>query len=204
MSNSIRLGCLVVLGIIGFMVVAPMFGGGDQAEPPSAVEQGGQPDAAQEESADTGEAGAAVEEDAAAEADGAAAAADMGIEATLNDVHWTIIEAADVTADLGDEISHNGKLVGVRYTIENLTSDPLTSLGMELTDDAGNKYSYLSDALPYIEEPEACETETIEPDASITCTAIYDVADDAADLRAVVTDLNMLGGESEEIALPVN
>ncbi|MEZ4664740.1 MAG: hypothetical protein R2911_44985 [Caldilineaceae bacterium] len=202
MSNSIRLGCLVVLGIIAIVVVRPMFSGGEQAEQPGAVEPAAQPEATEEDSADAG-APAAVEEDAAAD-DGADSAGDMGIEATLNDVHWTIIEAADVTADLGGEIAHNGKLIGVRYMIENQTGDPLTSLGMELADGAGNSYSYLSDALPFIEDAEACETETIEPDASITCTAIYDVADDAEDLRAVVTDLNMLGGESEEIPLPVN
>ena len=204
MSNSMRVGCLVVLGLIAFVVARPMFSGGNQAEQTGATEQVGQPDAADNGAA---EAAPTAAEDAAADAaieGGAAGASDVGVEATLNDVHWTIIEAADVTAELGGDLSHNGKLVGVRYTIENLSGDPLTTLGMELTDDAGNQYSYLSDALPYIEDAEACETETIEPDASITCTAIYDVADNAQDLRAVVTDLNMLGGESDEIPLPVN
>ena len=32
MSNSMRVGCLVVLGLIAFVVARPMFSGGNQAE----------------------------------------------------------------------------------------------------------------------------------------------------------------------------
>lgn len=207
MNNTVRMGCLVVLGIIAFMVVAPMFNGGDQTEQPGVVEPVEQQEVAEEGGevdAQDAEAEAAAEADGEAEAASDGDAAELGIETTVNDVRWTIIEAADVTADLGDDLSPEGKLIGVRFTVENLTGEPLTMLGLELTDDAGNSYSYLSDGLQFIEEAEACETETIEPESSVTCTAIYDVAADADELRAVVTDLNMLGGEREEIPLPIN
>lgn len=164
MSDAVRLGSLIILGFLGFIVATPML------SPYASDEQ----------------------------------ATDLGIEVRVKDIHWTIIEVADVTGDLGNVVAHNGKLIGVRYKVKNLTDTLLTSQGLELTDDVDNKYSYLSDALSYIEDVEACETETIEPNTAKLCTSIYDVPNDVTGLRIVVTDLNMLGGKTQEIPLPMN
>lgn len=113
----------------------------------------------------------------------------------LNGVEWTIMEAGEIGEVLADELeSENGTFVGVVYQVENQTSDPLTLVGLDLVDSTDEKYSYVSDALPYL-DGDGCETETLEPNSVIECTAIYDVYSDAEDLQAVLTDLNMLGGD---------
>lgn len=122
----------------------------------------------------------------------------------VNDVRWTVLEAAEIGEVIGEELeSENGTFVGVVFQVENMTSDPLTLVGLELVDSTDETYGYVSDALPYL-DGDGCETETIEPNTVLECTAIYDVYGDAEDLQAVLTDLNMLGGEQQLLDLELD
>jgi hypothetical protein len=119
----------------------------------------------------------------------------------VNDVGWIILQAVELgemlesDSDVIPDLTATGRLVGVRFTVENLGDEPLTFVGMDLEDDQGRSYAYLSDGLEFIIEEEACELEALEPATIITCTAIYDAGADAAGLQAVLTDLSLLGGE---------
>lgn len=122
----------------------------------------------------------------------------------VNDVRWTVLEAAEIGEVIGEELeSENGTFVGVVFQVENMTSDPLTLVGLELVDSTDETYSYVSEALPYL-DGDGCETETLEPNTVLECTAIYDVYSDAEDLQAVLTDLNMLGGEQQLLDLELD
>lgn len=122
----------------------------------------------------------------------------------VNDVRWTVLEAAEIGEVIGEELeSENGTFVGVVFQVENMTSDPLTLVGLELVDSTDETYGYVSEALPYL-DGDGCETETIEPNTVLECTAIYDVYGDAEDLQAVLTDLNMLGGEQQLLDLELD
>lgn len=140
----------------------------------------------------------------AIEGDGAEAVESQFAPVEVNDVRWTILEAGEIGEVLAEELeSENGTFVGVVYQVENQTSEPLTLVGLELVDSADETYGYVSDALPYL-DGDGCETETLEPNTVIECTAIYDVYNDAEDLQAVLTDLNMLGGEQELLDLELD
>ena len=123
----------------------------------------------------------------------------------VNDVCWTILRSAELgevlqsESDEVDDLVADGRLIGVRFGIENLGGDPLTFVGMKVFDDQGHEYTYLPGALPFIIDEEACDVEQLEPGDALTCTAIYDVEVDAAGLQAVLSDLSLLGGE--EIAV---
>jgi hypothetical protein len=118
----------------------------------------------------------------------------------VGDVRWTLVQVAELgeslvsESDEVDDLTATGRLIGVRFQVENLGDEPLTFLGMQLVDDQGRRQSYLSQGLPFIIDEEACQMEDLEPGASITCTALYDVAADATGLQAELTDLNLLGG----------
>jgi hypothetical protein len=130
-----------------------------------------------------------------------------GESVDVNDVGWTILQAVELggilesDSDVIDDLTATGRLVGVRFTVENLGEVPLTFVGMDVVDDEGRKYAYLSDGLAFIIEEEACEIEELEPATIITCTAIYDAGADAAGLQAVLTDLSLLGGEEVPVDL---
>lgn len=123
----------------------------------------------------------------------------------VNGVRWTIYEAADMGDTLfdGSLVSQNGTFVAVAYQVENLTSDPLTLVGLELVDSQDELYRYSSEAIPLL-DGDGCETETLEPNTALECTAIYDVFEDAENLHVVVTDLNLLGGEQKSIDLQLD
>ncbi len=122
----------------------------------------------------------------------------------VNDVRWTIMEAGEIGEVLADELeAENGSFFGVVFQVENMTSDPLTLVGLDLVDSENETYNYVSEALPYL-DGDGCETETLEPNTVMECTAIYDVYSDAVDLQAVLTDLNMLGGEQELLDLELD
>ena len=125
----------------------------------------------------------------------------------VNDVRWTIIQAVELggvlpsESDAVDDLVANGRLIGVRFAVENTGDDPLTFVGMRVVDDQDGSYAYLSDGLAFIVDAEACQMEQLEPGAVLLCTAIYDVAVDATGLQAVLTDLNMLGGQEVPVDL---
>ena len=120
----------------------------------------------------------------------------------VGDVRWTLLQAAELGESLAsdsddvDDLTATGRLIGVRFQVENLGPEPLTFLGMQVVDDQGRRQAYLSQGLPFIIDEEACQMEDLEPGASITCTALYDVAADATGLQAELTDLSLLGGET--------
>jgi hypothetical protein len=126
---------------------------------------------------------------------------EAGESIDVNDVRWTILQAVELgdylesESDVVDDLRATGRLLAVRFQLENLGEDPLTFVGMEVADAQGGQYTYLSEALPFIIDEEACQMEELEPGVAITCTAIYDVNVDATGLQVVLTDLNLLGGE---------
>jgi len=128
----------------------------------------------------------------------------------VNDVRWTILQAVELgdylesKSDAVSDLRATGRLIGVRFQLENLGEEPLTFVGMEVADAQGGKYTYLSEALPFIIDEEACQMEDLEPGVAITCTAIYDVSVDATGLQAALTDLNLLGGEEHFVDLDLD
>ena len=125
-----------------------------------------------------------------------------GESVDVNDVGWTPLQAVELgdmlesDSDAIPDPAASGRLVGVRFTVENLRDEPLTYVGMDLEDDLGREYAYLSDGLAFTTDEGVCELEELEPATVITCTAIYDTGADAAGLQAVLTDLSLLGGRA--------
>ncbi|MFC2037833.1 hypothetical protein ACFLYD_07725, partial [Chloroflexota bacterium] len=119
----------------------------------------------------------------------------------VNDVRWTLLQAVELGDGLeseGDEVPDlvaTGRLIGLRFEVENLGEEPLTFVGVQVVDAQGREYTYLSEALPFIIDEEACQVEDVAAGAAITCTALYDVAQDASGLQGVLTDLSLLGGQ---------
>jgi hypothetical protein len=119
----------------------------------------------------------------------------------VNDVRWTLLQAVELGDGLeseSDEVPDlvaAGRLIGLRFEVENLGEEPLTFVGIQVVDAQGREYTYLSEALPFIIDEEACQMEDLEAGTAITCTALYDVAQDASGLQGVLTDLSLLGGE---------
>lgn len=207
-------GCMMFL-IIGAAVVfflmsngglGGLLGGGQipGAQAPGGVEDSSSGGVLE---TDDGQQGGLLEQVQNGDAEGEAAGEEieaMFEPVELNGVEWTILEAGEIGEVLAEELeSENGTFVGVVYQVENQTSDPLTLVGLDLVDSTDEKYSYSSDALPYL-DGDGCETETLEPNSVIECTAIYDVYSDAEDLQAVLTDLNMLGGEEQLLDLELD
>lgn len=125
----------------------------------------------------------------------------------VNDIAWTLLDAVYLgeTLESGTEeipdLVANGRLLGLRFSISNQGDDLHTFFGLAIVDSDGQSYSYLSDSLDFIIEEESCELVELEPEGTITCTAIYDVPTEASDLRAVFNDLSLVGGEEKLVGL---
>lgn len=207
MGRSMKMGCLVVLGILALGIILSMVndGGGQTGgaadplptEAPAEGEQTSQEEAPAEEQSNEEQPAS----DARVSADG-----DIVVN---NEVRWKILEAQVIGPKLELEdgsvkpLEADGAFVGVRFELQNVSQNPLTFLGMALVDDKKKEYNYLADALPFVVEEEACETVNLEPEQTQTCTAIYDVPADANGLAAVVTDLNLAGGQQEAVPLGI-
>lgn len=117
-----------------------------------------------------------------------------------NDIAWTLFDAVYLGTVLesdGDEIPDlvaSGRLLGIRFTIENQGDDPRTFIGLEISDDEGQRTSYMSDSLDFIIEEESCEVVDLQPGDVVTCTAVYDIPDGSSGLQAIFTDLSLAGG----------
>lgn len=124
-------------------------------------------------------------------------------ETQVSDVKYEVIDAYNQGDNIFDEVmAANGQFVVVTLGLENAGSTPLTYLGANMVDDLGQEYSYIPEAMPYIEEEEVCENITLEPGDSRVCKMVYDIDDDASAVGIVLTDLNLLGGEEETVELP--
>jgi|GEM_PF-1591400 len=229
MSNITKMGCLFVLALAAIMIIFSMGGGGIGVIPPgpdiaseeeapigsneSTSDESGSGQSGSDNNSDLAPLSNPDEEEESASSDeapsdgGDASVSGSEEDVTVNDVRWSILGAenyGDVIEGDGETIEDlyaEGDLIVVRYELENQSDSELTFMGMDLTDDQGEQYSYLSDAAPFIEEAELCEVVNLMPGDIQTCTAVYDVSDDSTGIKAIVSDLNMLGGEQEMINL---
>lgn len=216
-----RMGCLV-FGILALLVMVFFNGGGSPiAEVPSGVEgtasggMGESDSGGLEPLGDLGELDA--EDDGSEEelsldlesidgADGESgddAAVGMLTEevtAQVSNVQYTVLDATNEGSTI-DTLEAEGEFILVSLLMKNNGSEPLTYFGANMIDDHGQEYSYISDALDYIVDEEACEVITIEPGEEQICTMVYDVNDDANAIGLVLTDLNLLGGEESVVEL---
>lgn len=123
------------------------------------------------------------------------------IETQVSDVGYEVFEAFTAGESIDDLDAATGQFVVVSMALENRGDVPLTYLGSNMVDDRGQEYSYISEAIPYIEDDAVCENVTIEPGEERVCTMVYDVSSDASAVGLILTDLNLLGAEEETVEL---
>ena len=209
------MGCLGIVAIVVLFFVARSFlSGGDETIQPGVLPNDAGSD--QIESSDSAEEAddaevvgdieplAPLPDATDASTQGGDSLADVELmegDILVNDIRWHLIEATYLDDDTFDGMSPDGAFIGVRFEVENVGDDVLTFLGMTVTEDGGDEYNYLPEALDFIEEEEACDVETLEPGMMLTCTAIYDVDANATGLAAVLTDLGLLSDVRETVDL---
>lgn len=123
------------------------------------------------------------------------------IETQVSDVNYEVMEAYNQGDSIFDEVMADGQFVVVTLDIENSGDVPLTYLGANMVDDLGQEYSYIPEAIPYIEEDQVCEGVALEPGESRVCQMVYDINSDASAVGIILTDLNLLGAEEEIVEL---
>lgn len=203
-------GCMTIAMIVGIIIFFLLSrGGGSLGGGQTGANDGGDSSPpAEEENPQANSApqqGGLIEniEGGAINASANTAAEDVLFEQTVNDVHWTILEADYLGDSLaGGALSENGEFVGVVYQIENLSDSPITLIDLQLVDGDNNTYSFSLDTSQSLED--GCNNVTLQPDSPVLCTAIFDVPSDASDLHALLTDFNMLGGAEELLDLELD
>lgn len=125
----------------------------------------------------------------------------------VNDIAWTLLDAVELGGALEsgnetiEDLAADGRLVGVRFSITNHSDELHTFIGLTIVDNNEQRYNYDSSSLDFIVEEERCETVNLGQEATITCTAIYDVAVEATGLQAVFNDLSLIAGEEKLVDL---
>jgi hypothetical protein len=86
--------------------------------------------------------------------------------------------------------STSGRFLRVGYVILTQTKRGQEFSYPSLVDDEGRQYDPITDGHYWISDDEDCRNTTLNPDVARACTAIYEVADDATGLVAIVRDLS--------------
>ncbi|MEW5987495.1 MAG: hypothetical protein AB1791_12750 [Chloroflexota bacterium] len=134
----------------------------------------------------------------------------LGIDVILAEVRWRILEAEDLGQTLAsdnqfiDSLTTPGKFIKVRFEVENLGADLASSVGFDLVDDQGRTFIASTDVFYWIPEQENCFLVNLNPNVPKICTAIYEVAANAAGLKAKVGDLKVFGAEERLIDLELD
>lgn len=222
-----RMGCLVVLGLLALFVIV-FFNGGAQTgvvELPSDVSgtasggnggngadgalepldgmDGEEGDLSGDLGSLDGEDGDGMDSDSSGAGNGAGnGELSEVIETQVSDVNYEVFEAFTQGESIYELEAATGQFVVVSMAVENTGEFPLTYLGANMIDDRGQEYSYIPEAIPYIEDDAVCENITIEPGEERVCTMVYDVSNDASAVGLILTDLNLLGAEEETVELP--
>ena len=211
-----KMGCLV-FGLLALLVITFFNGGGDSITelPTDVIETSGAENTGNDGDGgfeplgdlDTEDDGMLIELEPVdgAEAGGTGSDGSLGvlsgeIDAQVSDVQYAVLEATNEGSTI-DTLEADGEFIVVRLLMANSGTEPLTYFGANMVDDHGQEYSYVSNALEYIVDEEACEVVTIEPGEEQICTMVYDVNDDANAVGLILTDLNLLGGEEVVIEL---
>jgi hypothetical protein len=126
----------------------------------------------------------------------------------VGEVAWVLAGASilgsEFTSDamFGQDFTTSGKFVLVVVALQNLGAEMKSYTGIELVDDQGRTYALFSGAFGYIPDSVDCSIiENVNPNISIVCAHIFEVAADATGLKANVGDLEFWGGEEGYIPL---
>ena len=124
----------------------------------------------------------------------------VGMDVMVADVRWRIFAAENLgntltsTDSYRDPLTTSGKFIRVRLEVENRSSDMLTYGGIDLVDNQGREYISSSRAIWYVPNEEDCSIiENLNPNVPRVCAEIFEVAIDAAGLKAKLGDLELFG-----------
>ena len=132
----------------------------------------------------------------------------VGEVVQIKNVRWHVFSAEDLGSELkgnGQSKTTKGRFIRVRFQFLNVGSDPLRYGGAELRDERGREYVHYDERFGSISEDEKCTgffIHRLKPNLPTTCTTIYEVAVDAANLVFIASDLD--GNENSETAIDLN
>jgi hypothetical protein len=134
----------------------------------------------------------------------------IGSDVSVGKIGWKVTKAAAVGNTLKSDNQFvqdkttSGMFVQVTYQIENRGTDKVYFQAPKLVDAQNRKFGDYSEGLFFIPQNEQCVLKELNPNVPAACTAIYEVAADAKQLKAEVTPLALLGGSLVLIDLAIN
>lgn len=211
MQKFLKFGCL---GLIGLAVLAGIVGaiggGGKRANNDTAATNPGITPTSQSSSVSTPSKPEATVAPTPSQAKPTVAPTPLpavGQDVKVGEVRWKVVSAKDLGNKLKsdnqfvEDKTTTGRFVQLRFEVENLSKDTLTFAGFDLVDDQDRTFKSASDVFMFIPTAELCVLESLNPNITKTCTAIYEVPANAASLKAKVGDLKLFGNKEALIDL---
>lgn len=131
----------------------------------------------------------------------------VGQDVLVGNIRWKVLEAQDLgnTLQSDNEFTEPrttaGRFIRVRFEIENRGSEARSFTDINLIDAQGRNFENANDVLSFIDAPEQCFLEQLNPNLPRVCTYIFEVPADATGLQAQVGDLELFGSEEAFINL---
>ena len=169
---------------------------GPQSAPPQGAAEGQLPPQPPAEGQDPAAPAVPAEGVIEEEVPAAEPAVGLGQDIFIGQFRWKLLDVQDLGSviessedDLVPLQAQQGRLIQIRYEVENTGSELATTKGIKIIDAQGRRYEDSVDANWFIVEEEQCLSESLEAGVPRVCTKIYDVPLDATGLKAEVFDL---------------
>ena len=94
-----------------------------------------------------------------------------------------------------------GRFVSVRFEIENLSKDQLNFTTINVVDGQDRKFTPVDNVIGFVPNEEMCFFEQLNSNVPKVCQVIFEVPANAKQLKLVIGDLKLFGGESNKIDL---
>jgi hypothetical protein len=210
MKKFLKFGCLGLIGLVVLGAVISAIGGGNRTNNDTSATNPGITPTSQSSSASTPSQPEATVAPTPSQPKPTVAPTPVpavGQDVKVGEVRWKIISAKDLGNKLKsdnqfvEDKTTAGRFVQLRFEVENLSKDTLTFAGFDLVDDQDRTFKSASDVFMFIPTAELCVLESLNPNITKTCTAIYEVPANAASLKAKVGDLKLLGNKEALIDL---
>jgi hypothetical protein len=131
----------------------------------------------------------------------------VGAPLRVGSIEWTVTSARRLGEVLKsnnqfiDDLKAGGQFIQVDIRVENQGGSPKTLTAPYVFDDKGRQYRRSTEAHWFVPDERNTFLRTLNPNVPVTCSAIYDVADDATGLSLLVGDLDLLSSAEGAIEL---
>lgn len=118
----------------------------------------------------------------------------VGEDVVLGKLRWKVLMVSDEGQTLAsdnqfiDDATTGGRFVRVAFELEDLDTDRMSFLGVDLVDAQGRTFGSFDNGFMYVEDARRCIMEVLQPNIPKTCEIIFEVPANATGLRLKITD----------------